>query len=113
MPRDAFKHGDEKDAVFTCLSFVEPMIEQNSVYLLIGTSAGYVWVLDTRSNQFLNKQKVLECAVLKVTSTVARIVVEGAEDTNLHAWELKKIINDEKYDASDPGYFFAGKELTL
>ena len=101
------------DKVFTSLSFVEPMMEQNSIYLLLGLSDGSVWVLDTRSNHFLNETKILECPVLKLTSTVARIVVEGVSDTKVRAWELKKTIADIDYDASDPNYFFAGKEQVL
>ena len=45
-----------------------------------------------------------------MTCTLARIVVEGAEDTKVHSWELKKVINDFEYDASDPNYFFSGTE---
>lgn len=41
------------DKRLNCLSFVEPMMEQNSVFLLIGLNDGNVWVLDTRSNYFL------------------------------------------------------------
>ena len=86
------------------------MMEQNSVYLLIGLSDGNVWVLDTRSNYFLNQTKILDCAVSKLVSSVARIVVEGVSDTRVRAWELKKTIADIDYDASDPNYFFAGQE---
>jgi hypothetical protein len=89
------------------------MHEQNSVYMLIGMSTGYIWVLDTRSNSFLHSAKVVDCAVHKIISSVSRIVVEGATDTKLRAWELKKTIGDFDYDASDPDYFFAGKEMTL
>ena len=97
----------------TSLSFVEPMMEQNSVYLLIGLSDGCVWVLDTRSNYFLNSTKLLECPILKLTSSVARIIVEGESDTRIRSWELKKTIADIDYDAADPGYFFAGQEQVL
>ena len=97
----------------TSLSFVEPMMEQNSVYLLIGLSDGCVWVLDTRSNHFINQTKLLDCPVSKLTSSVARIVVEGSEDTRIRAWELKKTIGDIDYDAADPTYFFAGQEQIL
>lgn len=97
----------------TCLSFVEPMHEQNSVYLLIGTSSGHVWVLDTRSNYFINSTKLLDCPIYKMVSSVARIVIEGLNDTYLHSWELKKTIADFDYDASNPNYFFAGAETKL
>ena len=55
-------------------------MEQNSVYLLIGLSDGNVWVLDTRSNYFLNSTKLLDCPISKLTSSVARIIVEGISD---------------------------------
>ena len=100
----------EPDKVMTCLTYVEPMIEQNSVFLLIGFSDGNIWVIDTRSNYFLYQTKILECPVSKITSSVARIVVEGKQDTQVRSWELKKTIADIDYDASDPNYFFAGQE---
>ena len=89
------------------------MIEQNSIFLLIGLNDGNVWVLDTRSNYFLYQTRLLECAVSKLTSSVARIVVEGISDTRVRAWDLKKTIADIDYDASDPNYFFSGQEQVL
>ena len=89
------------------------MVEQNSVYLVIGLSDGHVWVLDTRSNYFLNKTKILDCPVTKLVSSVARIIIEGKSDTRIRSWELKKTIGDFDYDAADPNYFFAGKEQAL
>ena len=97
----------------TAVSYVEPMFEQNSVYMLIGLSTGHIWVLDTRSNSFLHSAKVLDCAIHKMACSVSRIVVEGAEDTKIHSWELKKTIGDFDYTASDPVYFFAGPEKIL
>ena len=101
------------DGTLTAVTFVEPMFEQNSVYMLIGLSTGHIWVLDTRSNSFLHSAKVLECQIHKIVSSVSRIVVEGKQDTKIHSWELKKTIGDFDYDASDPDYFFAGPEQTL
>ena len=89
------------------------MMEQNSVYLLIGLSDGCVWVLDTRSNSFINQTKILDCPVSKLVSSVARIIIEGAKDTQIRSWELKKTIGDFEYDASNPDYFFAGQEQVL
>ena len=54
------------DGHITAVTFVEPMFEQNSVYMLIGLSTGYIWVLDTRSNSFLHSAKVLDCAIHKI-----------------------------------------------
>ena len=111
-PKDLWA-GANRDESFTTLSFVEPYEEQNSVYLLIGLTNGHIWVLDTRSNAFLYSQKVIDGPVLKITSSIARIIVEGARDTKLHCWELKKTVDDFDYDAADPEYFFAGKEKVL
>lgn len=97
----------------TAVSFVEPMFEQNSVYMIIGLSTGCVWVLDTRANSWLHSAKVLDVPVQKLVSSVSRIIVEGDGDTQLHSWELKKTIADFDYDASNPDYFFAGKEKLL
>ena len=89
------------------------MLEQNSVYLLLGLSTGHVWVLDTRSNYFLHSFKVLECGIFKMTSMVSRIIIEGSEDTKVHCWDLKKTIGDFDYDASDAEYLFSGKVRKL
>jgi hypothetical protein len=97
----------------TCLSFVEPMLEQCSVYMLLGFSNGEVWVMDTRKKSFLYSIKLLDCAVHKIVSSVSRIVIEPSEDCTILAWELKKTINDFDYDASNPDYFFAGKPKKL
>ena len=112
MPKDIWS-GTNSNESLTTLAFVEPFKEQNSVYLLLGLSSGHIWVLDTRSNHFLYSSKVMDCSILKITSSIARIVVEGLTDTKLHCWELKKTIGDLDYDASDPNYFFADKELQL
>jgi len=82
------------DERLTTICFAEPMYEQNSVYMLIGTNEGNIWVLDTRSNYFLYKTKVLNCPVRSIVSTTNRIIVEGTEDTEIHTWSLKKVIND-------------------
>ena len=113
MPKEPFFTGSQKDVSFTCLSFVEPMLEQNSVYLLLGLSNGSIWVVDTRMNFFLYKFSILSCAIAKITSTVNRIILEGTSDTFLHCWDLKKTIGDFDYDASDPEYFFSGPEKKL
>lgn len=81
--------------------------------MLIGLSTGHVWVLDTRSNSFLHSAKVIDGAIHRIISSVSRIIVEGKSDTKIHSWELKKTIGDFDYDASDPDYFFAGKEKTI
>ena len=53
---DEFDSAGDK---FTCLSFVRPDHLHHSVYLMIGLQSGYIWMLDTRTNQFLFKVKVL------------------------------------------------------
>ena len=89
------------------------MIDQNSVYMCIGLSDGNVWVIDTRSNYALYQTKVMDCEISKIVSSVSRIVIEGKSDTKIHSWELEKTIDDFDYDASDPKYFFHGKEQSL
>jgi len=64
-------------------------------------------------NFFLYKFSILSCGIAKITSTVNRIILEGATDTFLHCWDLKKTIGDFDYDASDPEYFFSGPEKKL
>jgi hypothetical protein len=86
---------------------------QNSVYLLLGFSDGTIWVEDTRANFTVTSSQVLDCAVLKMTSSSSRIIVQGVSDTKVHCWELNKTIMDLDYDASNPKYFFAGEEMTL
>jgi hypothetical protein len=78
----------------TCLSFVEPMVEQNSVYLLIGLTDGNVWIVDTRTNTFVYQAKILDGPISKLYSTVARICAEGSEDTKVYCWELVKKLGD-------------------
>ena len=77
MPKEPYFIGNEKDASFTCMSFAEPMLEQNSVYLLLGLSNGSIWAVDTRMNFFLYKFTILCCAIRKIISTVNRIILEG------------------------------------
>jgi hypothetical protein len=113
MPKDPYFTGQNKNASFTCLCFAEPMLEQNSVYMLLGLSNGSVWIVDTRCNYFLYKFDLLSCAVSSIVSTTTRIIVEGQEDTVLHCWDLKKTIADFDYDASDPEYFFSAPEKKL
>lgn len=113
MPKEAYFAGPNKDAEFTCMTFAEPMMDQNSVYLVLGLSNGCVWLVDTRVNMFVYKAQVLKCAVSNITSAASRIIVEGREDTFVHCWELKKTIGDFDYDASDPEYFFSGPEKKL
>lgn len=113
MPKEAYFTGANKDASFTCMTFAEPMLDQNSVYLVIGLSNGCIWLVDTRTNHFIYKAQVLNCAISNITSAVSRIIVEGREDTFVHSWELRKTIGDFDYDASDPEYFFSGPETKL
>lgn len=81
--------------------------------MLLGLSDGSVWVEDTRANFTVHTQKVLDCAILKMTSTVIRVVIQGTESTTIYAWDLNKTIADLDYDASDPNYFFAAKPTAL
>lgn len=75
---EGFKDNSDK---LTCLSFVKPDQLHHSVYLMMGLKSGYVWVTDTRVNQFLYNVKVLDDAadgVQRIYSSHARIVVEAS-----------------------------------
>ena len=77
----------DKEERFTTCEFLVPTSEQLSVYLLLGTSHGYAWVVDSRCNQFMYSVKVLDTgAVKQVFSSTNRIVIEGASDPVVHCW---------------------------
>lgn len=62
----------------------------HSVYLLIGLKSGYVWLTDTRVNQFLFKVKVLDDAlegVQRIYSSHARIIIEPKNGAKLFSWD--------------------------
>lgn len=70
----------DKTDHFTTLAFVKPDKLHHSVYLMIGTKSGYVWITDTRTNQFLFSVKVLDdiCGgVGRIFSSHVRIVIES------------------------------------
>ena len=71
---------DIVEGKLTAVEFIEPMIDQNSVYMAIGLSTGHIWVLDTRTNSFLYSTKVLDCAIKNILSTATRLIVEGKTD---------------------------------
>lgn len=72
--KDAFS---SKEDQFTALEFVVPTPEQISAYLVIGLNTGYVWVLDSRANQYLYNVKVLDCSIRLITTTHSKIIIEG------------------------------------
>ena len=89
LPPQSEGFRDKSDA-FTCLSYVKPDQLHHSVYLLIGLRSGFIWLTDTRVNQFLFKVKVLDdsCAgVQRIFSSHARIVVEAKNGTKIHSWD--------------------------
>lgn len=55
--KDSFNSSEDR---FTTIEFVVPTLEAISVYLMLGLSNGNIWVLDSRSNQFLYSVKVLD-----------------------------------------------------
>ena len=95
---------------FTCMAYVEPVLDQNSIYAIIGVNDGNVWVVDTETNQWYYSVNILEGPIKRIFSTQSRIVVEGLDDTKIHCWELNKTIQEYSYDASNPEYFFSGKD---
>ena len=57
-----------------------------TVVMLIGLNTGYVWVVDTRVNQFLYNVKVIDAPVRNISSSASRVVIEDEKDTILHCW---------------------------
>lgn len=83
---------------------------------MIGTSSGYVWLLDTRTNQYLFQVKVLDDssgAVQRIFSSHCRIIIEPAKDQYLYCWDQSGKNGDREYSAANPFNFFAGVESKL
>jgi hypothetical protein len=97
---------DIVEGQLVAVEFIEPMIDQNSIYLAIGLSSGHIWLIDTRTNTFLYTTKVLDCPIHNILSTATRLIVEGKTDNQIYCWDLKKETVDHKYDALNPVYFF-------
>jgi len=90
----------DKTDRFTCVTFVKPNQLHHSVYLLIGTASGYVWVTDTRTNQYLIKVKVLDDiagAVTGIYSSHVRIIVEAENLNELRSWDQSGKNGDKEY----------------
>ena len=83
---------------------------------MMGLKSGYVWVTDTRVNQFLYNVKVLEDTaggVQRIYSSHARIVVEASDSPILHCWDQSGRNGDKEYSAYNPYNFFDGVESSL
>ena len=76
MPKgqDPFANKNSKFATF---EMVVQSPYQYTNFALIGLTNGYVWVIDTKVNQFLYSAKVLDHAVRNIWTSKARILVEG------------------------------------
>eukprot|EP00347_Sterkiella_histriomuscorum_P023802 403333335 len=98
-----------KEDQFTSLEFVVPTPEQISAYLLIGLNTGYVWVLDSRANQFLYSVKAIDSSIKNFITTYTRIIIEGLNDTEVHCWPQG--MGD--FGKGDPQSFFLDKEIKL
>ena len=106
----------DKTDMFTTVTFVEPNLFHHSVYLMIGLKSGYVWLADTRVNQYLFNVKVLDDSsggVRKIFSSHARIVVETLGSQKIHCWDQSGKNDEEEFSAYNPDNFFIGKETTL
>lgn len=89
LPPQSEGFRDKSDA-FTCLAYVKPDQLHHSLYLLIGLRSGFVWLTDTRVNQFLFKVKVLDdgCAgVRRLFSSHARIIAEPKNGSKVLCWD--------------------------
>lgn len=106
----------DKADMLTTLSFVRPDQMHHSVYMLLGLRSGYVWVTDTRVNQFLFNVKVLDDfagGVNRIFSSHQRIIIEAANSPVLHSWDQSGRNGDKEYSAYNPFNFFVGLETTL
>jgi hypothetical protein len=81
--KDGFTSRDDK---FTCCEFAVPMPDQITVYLLLGLNNGYVWVNDTRCNQYLYKIKVLDSPIRQIFTSKSKIVLESSHESVLYCW---------------------------
>ena len=100
MPTKATEGFRDKTDMFTSLSFVKPDFLHHSVYMLLGLKSGYVWVTDTRSNQFLYNVKVLENedgGVQRIFSSHARIIVGPSNHQKFHCWDQSGKNGDKEY----------------
>lgn len=116
LPAKASEGFRDKSDMFTCVCYVKPDQLHHSVYILIGLKSGYVWVADTRVNQFLFNVKVLDDAyggVQRVFSSHVRIVVEGQKSPKMHSWDQSGKNGKQEYSQYNPYNFFIGKETTL
>lgn len=77
----------------------------------MGLRSGYIWLTDTRVNQFLFKVKVLDDAaggVQRIFSSFARIIVEGKNGAKVHSWDQSGRNGDKEYSKYNPHNFFIG-----
>uniref|UniRef100_A0A7S3CLA5 Uncharacterized protein n=1 Tax=Strombidium rassoulzadegani TaxID=1082188 RepID=A0A7S3CLA5_9SPIT len=106
----------EKGDKFTCLAFVKPDQLHHSVYLLIGLKSGYVWVTDTRVNQFLFNIKVLnqeEGGVQRIFSSHSRIIIEAGNNSHITCWDQSGKNGDKEYSQYNPFNLFMGRQEQL
>ena len=116
MPEKATEGFRDKSDMFTALSFVKPDYLHHSVYMLLGLKSGYVWVTDTRVNQYLYNVKVLDNeagGVRRIFSSHARIIIEPSDNQVFHCWDQSGKNGDKEYSAANPFNLFMGKETTL
>lgn len=110
---DEFESAGDK---FTCLAFVMPDHLHHSVYCMIGLQSGYVWMLDTRTNQYLFKVKVLNDGsggVQSIYSSHSRIIIEPFAEAKFYCWDQSGKNGDNEYSPHNPFNFFVGKETHL
>lgn len=111
--KDGFINNTEK---FSAISFVKPDPLHHSIYLMLGLSTGYVWLLDTRVNQYIFKVKVLadSCGgIQRIFSSHTRIVIEPIADQRLYCWDQSGKNGDKEFSPHNPYNLFAGVETNL
>lgn len=85
IPKEKNMFASKEDRFTTC-EFVVPTPEQLSVYMLLGLSNGYVWIIDSRCNQFISGVKALDGSIRRFHSAPTKILIEGNGDQVLHCW---------------------------
>jgi len=116
LPQKETEGFKDKTDMLTTVAFVRPDPLHHSVYLLLGLKSGYIWVADTRVNQYLYNVKVLDRSsggVQKIYSSNARLIVETSNSQVIHCWDQSGKKGDVEYSPYNPFNLFMGEETTL
>ena len=116
MPQKSTEGFQSQTDHFTTLCFIRPDKYHHSIYVMLGLKSGYVWVMDTKVNQYLFNVRVLGAdagGINRIYSSHARIVIESQNDNFLRCWDQSGKNGDREYSAYNPFNFFMGVESKL